>query len=319
MQQIKKRKTGFTLVELSISIVFIAILSLAVVLVIMDTVSAYRRGLTLNQINTTGSDLVDDIMSAVQGSPAQSLKNDCALYIRSGQVKTCEDNGGLIFANVTRYGIVSVKNVGANIAFDTDQMNSSKKVPLNGAFCTGNYSYIWNSGYYFVDDYQTNIVAATLNNYDSGDKPFKLLKIKDEGRAICRSVLRKLSSSDSGYEYRDPTNILSSAFSIDYDASNPEMAPEDLIAKESNLALYDLEIGMPSMGANDRSMLYPVSFVLGTIQGGVDVTVAGDNCAPPEAEEEGTGEKNRGYRAKFENSDYCSINKFNFAAQAIGG
>ena len=309
MQQIKKRKTGFTLVELSISIVFIAILSLAVVLVIMDTVSAYRRGLTLNQINTTGSDLVDDIMSAVQGSPAQSLKNDCALYIKNN-MGTCEDEGGLSFTSFTRYGYVTVKNEGTNASY------YGNTVPLWGAFCTGNYSYIWNSGYYFVDDYQTNIVAATLNNYDSGDKPFKLLKIKDEGRAICRSVFTR---NGDGYTYpRSYNGIRNSVFSVDYDASNPEMAPEDLIAKESNLALYDLEIGTPSMGANDRSMLYPVSFVLGTIQGGVDVTVAGDNCAPPEAEGEGSG-TNKGYRAKFENSDYCSINKFNFAAQAIGG
>ena len=54
-------KKGFTLVELSLSIAFIAILSITVALIINDAISTYRRGLTLNQINTVGMDLVDDM------------------------------------------------------------------------------------------------------------------------------------------------------------------------------------------------------------------------------------------------------------------
>lgn len=60
MRQLRK-KAGFTLVELSLSIAFIAVLSITIVLIINDAISTYRRGLTLNQINTTGMDLVDEI------------------------------------------------------------------------------------------------------------------------------------------------------------------------------------------------------------------------------------------------------------------
>ena len=61
-------RRGFTLVELSLSLVFISILSLTIVLMINNAVESYQRGVTLNQINTVGMDLVDDIRTAVQNS-----------------------------------------------------------------------------------------------------------------------------------------------------------------------------------------------------------------------------------------------------------
>ncbi len=73
-------KKGFTLVELSLSIAFIAILSITIALIINDAISTYRRGLTLNQINTTGMDLVDDIRTAVQNSPATPPIDTCGNY-----------------------------------------------------------------------------------------------------------------------------------------------------------------------------------------------------------------------------------------------
>ena len=66
-------KEGFTLVELSLAMAFVGVLSVAVVLIISNTVSAYRRGLTLSRVNMVGSDLVDDMRSSVQGSSAKSL------------------------------------------------------------------------------------------------------------------------------------------------------------------------------------------------------------------------------------------------------
>lgn len=54
-------KAGFTLVELSLSIVLIAVLSIIVISMINNAVSAYHRGLVLNQVNTVGMGLVDDM------------------------------------------------------------------------------------------------------------------------------------------------------------------------------------------------------------------------------------------------------------------
>ena len=52
------RLRGFTLVELSLSMTFIAILSIIIVLVINGAVSSYSRGITLNLINTVGNEVV---------------------------------------------------------------------------------------------------------------------------------------------------------------------------------------------------------------------------------------------------------------------
>jgi hypothetical protein len=75
---------------------------------------------------------------------------------------------------------------------------------------------------------------------------------------------------------------------------------------ESNLMLYDLQSAKPA--DNGRSSFYQISFILGTIHGGINVQSSGDYCATPE-----------GYNSEVENFDYCAINKFSFSAQAIGG
>ena len=63
---------------------------------------------------------------------------------------------------------------------------------------------------------------------------------------------------------------------------------------------------MPARDIANSSALYSVSFVLGTVQGGIDITKSGGFCATPDDYEDA-------------NFDYCTINKFNFAALATGG
>ena len=46
----KNARAGFTLIELSLSLVFVGILSIMMVLIISNTVSSYRRGITLRLI-----------------------------------------------------------------------------------------------------------------------------------------------------------------------------------------------------------------------------------------------------------------------------
>ena len=127
-------KKGFTLVELSLSIAFIAILSITVALIINDAISTYRRGLTLNQINTVGMDLVDDMRSALQGSPAEEIAEICSDFYKdsSTQEDSCKNDGGQKFVSVQKFANNSnkIKVRGA------DTVN----VPLYGVFCTGAYS-----------------------------------------------------------------------------------------------------------------------------------------------------------------------------------
>ena len=271
-------KKGFTLVELSLSIAFIAILSITIALIINDAISTYRRGLTLNQINTTGMDLVDDIRTAVQNSPASSPRNSCKNYKDDFQ-KNCEENNGMRLMNVAKTG----------------KVNNIEDTPLYGAFCTGAYSYIWNSGYLFLENGGNK---ATYAVYE-GDKKteewndFRLLKVEDRQRAVCGSVLPdKYNNSED----------------IESEFKGKDKGPVVLLANDgaNPLALYSFTSALPAVDGLNSAAFYSMSFILGTVQGGINVMSMENFCAAPESFD------------SAENFDYCAINKFNFAAQANG-
>lgn len=251
-------KKGFTLVELSLSIAFIAILSITIVLIINNAISTYRRGLTLNQVNTVGMDLVDDIRVAVQNSPA-NLFGSCIDENDTDEMKCI---------NVIKT---------ANVKVNGQQLEN---VPVKGAFCTGLYSYAWNSGYFFATDAELDSDGMiTLR----GER-IRLLKVEDKNRSVCAAI----SDGDDALEIDDGTEV------------------EMLLVNDSanNMVLYDFSVAMPAIDSANSSAFYSISFILGTVQGGINVMSSGNFCKPP--------------KDNNSNFDYCAINKFNFAAQANG-
>lgn len=301
----RKAKTGFTLVELSLSVVFIAVLSIAVAIIITNAISSYHRGIVLNQINTTGMEIVDDMRASIQNSSARSVKNECGnIYaegVSSTVLKACEEDNGKNF-------VVVMKK--ANVKLGKKGLSS---VPVYGAFCTGNYSYIWNSGYFYSngDAIVEGVAGKARLHYkmrsdagvtDPRDIEGKLLKIHDEDRQVCIAA--------AGVDYASGATNANNVFDI----TTTEMGgildeePYDLIGKSSGLTIYNLSTNTPAANASIDSMFYSVSFILGTSTGGINVMSNGDFCTPPGDVESG-----------LENFDYCAINKFNFAAEANGG
>lgn len=262
-------RSGFTLIELSLSIAFISILSITIVVIINDMILSYQKGLVLRQVNTVGSELIDDFRNAIASSSASSLSNFCDSSIAS--VETCHQS---VF--VSRSASVEIGN------------KTADDVPVYGAFCSGSYSYIWNSGYFFNPAaYKVNATVAKASfsygetNY--GDN-FRLLKVLDVSRSVC-------------VNHNNNSNI----FSV---ASLSE-EPVELLSSDSNLALYDLYVSDPARSVQSNGAFYSGSFILATIQGGINIKASGDYCATPS-------------NYKVENFDYCAINKFNFAMQASG-
>ena len=288
-----KSKEGFTLVELSLSLIFIGILSLTIALIINDSIATYRRGLTLNQVNTVGMDLVDDIRSAFQNSTSKSVRSECeTLYSGTNKSRAeCESDGGRYLVSLTRFG--SVGKVGDN-------------VPLYGVLCTGTYSYVWNSGYFFSGAVEG--VSMAKLKYKNGEKAnFRLIKVMDKSRAVCWKALGGSNTDDMNYTYDKYT--LTGAFETEENDGGDEPV-ELLVNKETNnndsaLALYDLQVSTPAESSANNSLFYYASFILGTTTGGVNIMSSGNFCATPDDYE----------NEKF---DYCAINKFNFAMQATG-
>ena len=329
-------REGFTLVELALSMAFIGILSVAVILVIANTVASYRRGLTVAQVNTTGVDIVDDMRLAVSNSSSKAASSDCDRFYDAGTARNdCKNDEAYSF--VTAVKKAEVKVSGASIGTD---------VPVYGAFCTGTYSYIWNSGYFDmmeseggnaevlgagkwatftyknIDNKIVEVVGSLNKNNDFtkvgedgkihvGDenRPFRLLKIRDDNRAVCVGVARW--SSSEGYLGNNYNSYIinfdiNGKFDIsDYGALDED--PEDLILADTDndLALFDLYIARPAESTTQKNMFYAASFILGTLGGGVNITTPGRSCEAPSS-------------YTVENFDYCAINKFSFAMQASG-
>lgn len=301
-------REGFTLVELSLSMVFIGILSIAIVLIINNTVSAYRRGLMLSQVNTTGIGLVDSMRAAVQNSSVKTLTGSCAtIYSSSTERTKCEKDGAYRFVSVIKTGKVKINGGRKTIT-----------VPIYGAFCTGSYSYIWNSGYFESDDatfdeknskswaklkyLNTRGEVREINgSSEDSNRPFRLLKVEDNSRAVCIAATGQS-------RYAEPSGGISNVFdvtSIGYGMI--QETPEDLLVADNsnNLAIYDLAVTAPAESPSGTNAFYSVSFILGTINGGINILAKGNTCATP------TDYAN-------ENFNYCAINKFNFAVQVNG-
>jgi len=285
-----KKFNGFTLVELSLSLVFIATLSLIITLIINNTISSYRRGLVLKQINTVGMAIVDDMRAAVQGSSTKAVTSDCnTVFDNADQIAKCEEEGGKGFVAVSKSA--SKVEIGAG--------KTITNVPMIGAFCTGTYSYIWNSGYFFTNDNgypKIEGVSKAKFVYGSGSgntiENFRLLKVYDNDRAVCVTA-SKNGLDNNTFDIRSYGNIVSEE-------------PFDLLkSNDVGLALYDLTASAPADSSASNSLFYAVSFILGTAQGGINISSSGNFCATP-----------NDYGSQ--SFDYCAINKFNFAARATG-
>lgn len=319
--QKKKTKKGFTLVELSFALVFVGVLSLIIAYIINDTIVTYRQGLTLNRVNTVGMDLVDDIRTAFQNSTAKSVTSDCeSVFTTPSDKQRCMNENGKKLVSVVYKTSVRIRDGETKL-----------DVPVFGAICTGSYSYIWNSGYFFdTDQYSVSGARPARLGYRDGTghikyegshnpaDAFKLIKIQDKKRAVC--TYADLSLQDS---YSTVNNLDTAVRTPIYDSdgitkpsltfyTSPNEAINDppvrLLANDENgtaLALYELEAFSPFESDASKGMFYSATFILGTIDGGIDIKKSGSFCATPDD-----------YTKS--NFDFCSINKFNFSVQTTG-
>ena len=319
-RNMKKTRGGFTLIEMALSMVFIGILSVMMVLMIQNTMASYRRGLILNQLNTIGMDLIDDVRTSIQNANTDSLLKLCERKYGLGDNDCTRDNGNS-FVSVTKYGYVEIDNV---------RINNGNPMPVYGAFCTGTYTYIWNSGYFEEGDYSgqrqvsgvkpeasngVSLKNGVTNEVISG---FRLLKIYDRERTVCVNANNAQGGGYrvvNGSNYSD-ANVPGQFVIDDYNSiadgklkdKNEEGKMELLkVSSANDLVLYDFYMSRPATSETRKNLFFAGSFILGTRKGGVNsITTSGNSCKPPA---DATG---------YSNLEYCAINKFNFAVQAGG-
>lgn len=258
---------GFTILELALAMAFISFLVLLVGVATAQIASLYQRGVVLSQVNDNGRELVDELTRGIEAS---------------------------IYANDEISGLEDFYfEYSENLS---EQIGIEKEVPLYGAFCTGLYSYIWNTGYALGLEENVLLENSTLaTTWQSDDETetiekFRMLRVGDSGRKVCKN-------------YKEATKDGLKTSQLHGGGAAVELLP----ASTNELVLYDLKTFTPAYDKYTRTALYSVTFILGTVGGGTDITASGDFCKV-------------GYGGGFiTDFTYCAVNKFNFAARAIGG
>ncbi|MBQ1528595.1 hypothetical protein IIZ77_03040 [Candidatus Saccharibacteria bacterium] len=296
----KGTRAGFTLIELSFAIAFISVLLITITLITNEIVSIYRKGYSIKTVNQVGRDIIDDFQNSITQSPPASISSFCSRAY-TGVNSSCEADGGFYSVYQQYY---------AEIKFNID--NTERYIPTGGLFCSGKYTYIWNTGYLFNRDGSYNFGSTTpeslrikLEYSVNGEDPdhakfasgnFRLLKIEDSSRSICAATLKD--------RYPSSSEILTVPNKITF-TETLASAPEEMLKDtDAALALYDFVLFEPARVATTGRLLFSGSFILGTITGGVDIMTSSNYCKAPS-----------NFSADF---SYCAINKFNFSIQASG-
>ncbi len=302
MCQLKRphSKKGFTIAELSISIAYVAFLLIAVATLIVYSISLYQKGLTLRSVNNTGLELIDELTRTI--SDSSNSYPDCTKLTNSSDQSKCNsgNKGDLYYHqnNTTVYIPAS---------------NETITAPAYGFFCTGSYSYVWNSGYVLNTDgtyYKSSSRDSfsdskqTIRNATSGAtlQNYRMLRFNDSTREVCTNAWNSnpgnypSSFGDSGSPSRTIT-VSNAVYSTRRELMNKN--------SETQLSVYDFHIHAINYQEITGHALYAGSFTLGTISGSVNIQTTSNTCkdAPD------------GLSTGFA---YCAINKFNFAVRASG-
>lgn len=299
-------KSGFTIVELTLTMAFIGMLLIAIAVITTNILAIYQKGTTLKAVNNTGRDLIDSFSNAVTNAPSLNVKSSCAKFANS---QDCENNDG--FMGFT-----------FNEGRDTDGNQ------LYGVFCTGSYSYAWNTEYTLRNDNPGQKWLSLRYNDASGheqtkgasrNEMFRLIRIEDSTRRICSATV------NTDYESNFPTStIIDARKYLDSDDSpllldDSEIKSDLLVSSDIDLVLYELTVFPYSHDDITGHNLYAGTFTLGTRRGDIDIQSSSDFCKNSSktlyGDESETAGSTGNLGAEF---NYCAINKFNFAARSAG-
>lgn len=301
----RKTKRGFTLIELTFAIAFISVLVITVALTTNEIISIYRKGHGMKTVDQVGRELIEDITESIRSASSPALADFCERYSGTNKENCLKNNG--LFSIYQQYYVNGVE-----IKYDTEI--NGRTVPGGGILCTGKYTYIWNTGYVFGSEYSIGGEPVSNSfelfveyNGDKTKRDFRLLKIEDPTRSICAATVENA--------YPDPNSTLNppeyqsrtfgdrvKGFVIGYDLPNE---PVEMLDKtDVDLALYDFIVFPPAIASSSNRMFFSGSFILGTIDGSINIMSSSDYCQTPMT-----------YDISF---SYCAINKFNFGTQSSG-
>ncbi len=275
-----KQKKAFTIIEFLLAMTFLAVLLMGITTVTLRILEIYRKGLSMRAINATGRDILNDMSRTVAGSP----------IVENINPKAAEGS-----TNITSDDILIAYR---NYYNETTMTYNEKTVQAGGVFCTGSYSYIWNTAPAIKMAREDSSYISDMFRIKVGDEEnyYKFARIPDVDRKACE---RKDENS---------FDLKSKVIEVDDKEKIVSLISDD----DADLALYDFVVLPATQNNKTGQVFYSGMFILATIRGGVNVLTNGDFCTGSEIM----------YSDDIESTNqefnYCAVNKFNFAMRATG-
>ncbi len=329
----KRTKQAFSLVELSLSVVFLGTMILAIATLTTRIMKIYQKGLAIRNVNTLGREIIDDINKHVASSRKPTKLNpDCtSLNVPSGatdsmcaiqwqSLKAINKNGN---RNLTAYGLNFVTNKafyditrnGEDVYPDDSGAAVKNAFQAAGVFCTEDYSYIWNTAPTIraLRDGAMNVNDMKIT---VGDRTPKLARVN---KNICQGKLGYSNTTHALVFADEVVNQQSLVSGLGPDELTDIISAND---GDSDLAIYDLRLVSASQDMLTNEVFYNFSMVLGTVDGGIDIMSTSDYCKT----------KNRRFVSNNQTADgaflltdsdaagiqYCALNKFDFTVVQRG-
>ncbi len=237
-------ESGFTLIETLIAMLYISLLLMGVLLVTLQIIHVYNRGMTLKEVNRIGRSVGDDVQLALNTANNINI------------LPTPNDR------DFSTLDPTAVDVAGNRIKIPDYRVDSSTN-PRRGVLCTGNVSYFWNFGPSIIEA-KANPTQFFMLNSPAGQYPVRLAKVKDIGRDVC------IKPSEFGDTLDDP--------------AVRDSIVEVILPGDRSLAVYDFRVVSASTNGVTSQTLYTLNYVLGTAgSDGVDSLIDNSTCRPPDS------------------------------------
>lgn len=311
-QALASQKAGFTMIEFSIATAFIAVLLISIAIITSNIITTYQKGLSLKAVNSVGRGLIDEFTETINAAPAVDTTSLCNSHVSDeAQQKACKDNraNNFIFQQRTDRR--------------TPPGEVSHDVQMGGIFCTGKYSYIWNT--YYAHEAQKdgrNAMLTLSYSYldESGNRQngkledFRMARIEDPTYRVCSAMVKPdystIWSGNSSQLDIDITKLSNGTW-------NYIKEPEQGFLNSFDLDLWLYELSMFPISQDDFTLrtFMSGSFILATERGNINISRSSDYCDIENLKNEETASDILNIGSEF---NYCAINKFNFAARTAG-
>lgn len=277
-----EHKKGFTIIEITLAMTFLAILMVSIATLIMRVTNIYQKGLAMRAINATGTEIIEDITRTV----------GAASYLVDIHSQDAELGGNGVMEYDNNYKLVE-KYYYDYTVYNENHNGKNFNVQYFGVLCTGDYSYIWNTARALDPDFTTkNFITV------NGEK-VKMVRVYDREQTQCNKDKNGSVANLAKRNYL-PVTINVPADNVVELINNDEM----------DLALYEFNITPATQSAITRQSFISANFILATRQGGININANGDFCR---------GEDNE-FKDEYEGTmfNYCAVNKFSFSARTGG-